>query len=102
MQVPLISGVVSTPDGDFLVSYPVNREPVLRDTSLSNGYLGVPPGITQVGSGPGEDRGGINWNGVCYRVMGTTLVSVSRLDGDHARRRRAVAARAPSTTASTT
>jgi hypothetical protein len=77
MQVPLISGVVSTPDGDFLVSYPVNREPVLRDTSLSNGYLGVPPGITQVGSGPGEDRGGINWNGVCYRVMGTTLVSVS-------------------------
>jgi hypothetical protein len=29
------------------------------------------------GSGPGIDRGGINWNGVCYRVMGTKLVTVA-------------------------
>jgi hypothetical protein len=28
------------------------------------------------GDGPGIDRGGINWNGVCYRVMGTSLVSI--------------------------
>jgi hypothetical protein len=26
--------------------------------------------------GPGIDRGGINWDGVCYRVMGTKLVSI--------------------------
>jgi hypothetical protein len=29
------------------------------------------------GTGPGIDRGGINWNGVCYRVMGTKLVTVA-------------------------
>ena len=29
------------------------------------------------GTGPGIDRGGIEWRGVCYRVMGTKLVSVA-------------------------
>jgi hypothetical protein len=29
------------------------------------------------GSGPGIDRGGINWQDECYRVMGTKLVSVA-------------------------
>ena len=34
-------------------------------------------GIVANGTGPGIDRGGINWNGVCYRVMGTKLVTVA-------------------------
>lgn len=77
MRVPLVSGVKTGPDGDFLVSYPINREPVLRDIGLAEGYLAIPPGITQVASGYGVDRGGIAWNGICYRVMGTSLVSVA-------------------------
>ena len=77
MRVPIISGVKSGPSGDFLTSYPINREPVLKDTGISDGYLRAPLGITQVGTGPGIARGGINWNGICYRVMGTKLVTVS-------------------------
>jgi hypothetical protein len=34
-------------------------------------------GLVANGTGPGVDRGGINWNGVCYRVMGSKLVTVS-------------------------
>ena len=77
MRVPLVQGVETTPQGDFLVSYPVNREPVVRDLGLAEGYLAIPPGITTLGTGPGADRGGINWNGICYRVMGTSLVRIS-------------------------
>lgn len=77
MRVPIISGITSGPSGDFLNSYPINREPVLKDTGISDGYLRAPLGITQVATGPGADRGGINWNGICYRVMGTKLVSIS-------------------------
>lgn len=77
MRVPVVSGIVTNEHGDFLVSNPLNREPVLRDTGISEGYLRPPLGITQVATGPGPDRGGITWNGVCYRVMGTKLVSVA-------------------------
>jgi hypothetical protein len=76
MRIPIISGVKASEHGDFLISYPVNREPVVKDTGISDGYLACPPGITQVAVGPGNDRGGINWNGTCYRVMGSQLVSV--------------------------
>ena len=77
MRVPVISGVATTESGDFLVTYPINREPVLKDTGISDGYLAAPMGITEVASGMGENRGGINWNGICYRVMGTRLVSIA-------------------------
>jgi len=76
MRVPVISGVKTTESGDFLVSYPINRDPVLKDTGISDGYLAPPLGITEVASGYGANRGGINWNGVCYRVMGMSLVTV--------------------------
>lgn len=79
MRVPVISGVRANENGEFLTSYPINREPVFRDTGLSDGFLAVPPGITQVATGPGPNRGGINWNGTCYRVMGTKLVSISSM-----------------------
>lgn len=77
LRVPVLSGVTTTPDGDFLVSYPVNREPVLRDTGISDGYLRAPYGITQVNAGLGVDRGGIAWNGIAYRVQGTSLVRIN-------------------------
>jgi len=44
---------------------------------MSEGYLRTAPGAATFGTGPGIDRGAINWNGVLYRVMGTKLVSVS-------------------------
>jgi hypothetical protein len=34
-------------------------------------------GIVSNGTGPGTDRGGINWEGKLYRVMGTKLVEIS-------------------------
>ena len=34
-------------------------------------------GIISNGTGPGLDRGGVEWNNVLYRVMGTSLVSIS-------------------------
>lgn len=78
MRIPVISGTVATESGRFLTSYPINREPVLKDTGVSEGYLAIPPGITTLAStGLGADRGGINWNGICYRVIGTKLCRVN-------------------------
>lgn len=77
MRIPIISGTRASESGDFLESFPINREPVLKNTGISEGYLAIPPGITQIGNGPGADRGGINWNGVCYRVMGRKLITVT-------------------------
>lgn len=77
MKIPLLSGIYADAVADFIESYPVNREPVVLSTGISEGYLRIAPGITLLAVGPGGDRGAINWNGVCYRVMGTKLVSVS-------------------------
>lgn len=76
-RVPIVSGVKTSENGYFLTSYAINREPVLKDTGLSEGFLAVPPGITEKATGPGVDRGGIAWDGICYRVMGTSLVRVN-------------------------
>lgn len=75
--IPLLSGITATESADFTLSYPVNMEPVPMKNGLSEGYLRTTPGATTFGTGTGIDRGGINWNGVLYRVMGTKLVSVS-------------------------
>ncbi len=77
MRIPVISGAVADTNGDLNISYPVNRDPVVVDSGISEGYLRAPLGITLAGTGPGADRGGINWNGICYRVMGNKLVSIS-------------------------
>lgn len=77
MKIPILRGIYADSVGDFIESYPVNREPVVLNTGLSEGYLRVAPGITGIGTGPGADRGGVNWNGACYRVMGTKLGAVS-------------------------
>ena len=76
MQIPVLSGIYSDSAADFRTSYPVNLVPVPKDQGISAGYLRQADGIVESGTGPGAVRGGINWNGVCYRVMGTKLVSV--------------------------
>lgn len=51
--------------------------PIPGDQGISKGYLRPADGIVEFATGPGVDRGGINWDGVCYRVMGTSLVTVA-------------------------
>lgn len=77
MQIPVLSGVYTDGNADFRTSLPVNLIPVPKGQGISAGYLRPVDGIVQLGEGPGIDRGGINWNNVCYRVMGTKLVSIS-------------------------
>jgi len=77
MQIPILNGIYTDNGPDFRTSYPVNMVPVPKQSGISNGFLRPGDGIVANGSGPGIDRGGINWNGVCYRVMGTKLVTVS-------------------------
>jgi hypothetical protein len=77
MDIPILNGIYADQAADFRTSYPRNMVPVPKGQGISKGYLRPADGITLVGTGPGTDRGGFNWNGVCYRVMGTKLVSVS-------------------------
>lgn len=76
-QIPILSGIYTDQNADFRSSYPVNLIPVPKDNGISKGYLRPADGIEQIATGPGIDRGGINWNGAHYRVMGTKLVSVA-------------------------
>lgn len=75
-QIPILSGVYTDANAEFRVAYPVNLEPVPVDSGISKGFLRPAEGIVQDGTGPGSDRGGINWLGTCYRVMGSKFVSV--------------------------
>lgn len=77
MQVPILSGIYADNTPELRTAYPVNMVPVPKASGISNGFLRPGDGIVANGTGPGVDRGGINWNGVCYRVMGTKLVTVS-------------------------
>ena len=77
MQIPILNGVYTDEGPDFRTSYPVNYIPVPKDSGISKGYLRPAYGIVSFGTGPGIDRGGINWNGTLYRVMGSSLVSVA-------------------------
>lgn len=77
-KIPIISGIYADESPDFRTSYPRNMEPVPKTTGINEGYLRITDGIVENGTGPGETRGGIEWNGVEYRVMGTKLVSVAQ------------------------
>jgi len=77
MQIPILNGIYTDNGPDLRTSYPVNMVPVPKQSGISNGFLRPGDGIVANGTGPGVDRGGINWNGICYRVMGTKLVTVA-------------------------
>jgi len=77
MQIPILNGIYADATPELRTSYPVNLVPVPKKSNISNGFLRPGDGIVANGSGPGIDRGGINWNGICYRVMGTKLVTVA-------------------------
>jgi hypothetical protein len=78
MQIPILNGVYTDENADFRATYPVNMIPVPVQSGISNGYLRPADGIVANGAGPGVSRGGINVKGVCFRVMGTKLVLITR------------------------
>lgn len=78
MQVPILNGIFTDGRPNFRTSYPVNLVPVPKSTGISDGYLRPADGIVKTGDGPGANRGGLNWNGTLYRVMGTKLVTVAQ------------------------
>ena len=76
-QIPIISGIYADTTPDYRSSYPRNLVPVPKVTGISDGYLRSADGIVEDGAGPGNTRGGIEWDGVAYRVMGSKLVSIA-------------------------
>lgn len=77
MQIPIINGIYSDNGPDLRTSYPRNLVPVPKVSGIANGYLRQAEGLVSLGTGPGISRGGINWNGTLYRVMGSKLVRIS-------------------------
>ncbi|UWX75372.1 packaged DNA stabilization protein [Burkholderia gladioli] len=81
MQIPLASGSYTDVGADFRTSYPRNLIPVMKATGISKMYLRSAEGLTRFDVNPpsisGSDRGAINWLGTCYRVIGTSFVSVN-------------------------
>lgn len=78
MQINLVSGIYVDGGPDVRTGYPVNMYPVPKQSGISGSYMRPADGIVNFATGgPGIDKGGIFWDGVLYRVMGTSLVTVS-------------------------
>jgi hypothetical protein len=77
MQIQILNGIYCDENADFRTSYPRNLIPVPKEQGISKGYLRPADGLVSRGTGPGVDRGGINWNGVEYRVLGPSLCRIS-------------------------
>lgn len=75
--LPILSSIYATEAGDFETAYPCNMEPVAQQSGVSSGHLRTAMGAETWVTGPGIDRGGINWNGTLYRVMGSLLVQIA-------------------------
>lgn len=78
MQIPIVNGVYTDMQANYRTAYPRNLVPVPKQTGVSDGYLRTMDGVTQFAAAlniSGSERGGINWNGVLYRVVGSKLVS---------------------------
>lgn len=79
MQIPIINGVYTDTQANYRIAYPRNLVPVPKQTGVSEGYLRIAEGITeltQAGAVSGVDRGAFNWNGTAYRVIGASLIRV--------------------------
>jgi hypothetical protein len=76
--IGIVAGIYSDAGPDVRTAFPVNMMPVPKGSGVSQEYLRPHDGVTTLGFTTwGADRGGVEWNGVCYRVMGTKLVRVS-------------------------
>lgn len=85
-QVPILSGIVTTLGGDWALSYPRNLVPKALNTGISDGYLKTSDGLevfaTIDESFLGSDRGGFNWNGELYHVIGQYFLKID-IDGNY-------------------
>lgn len=82
VQIPLISGIYASPEGDYQRSLPVNLIPVAEPgdgsgTGVSKGYLRTITGVETIYTVEGQDRGSVVFKGQHLRVMGGTLYSIS-------------------------
>jgi len=80
-SIPMLKGDKIAPglETDYRDAMPVNMYAVERQTLGAAGYMLSYPGLTQIGTGQGQDRGAI-YNerfGDQYRLSGTNLISVS-------------------------
>ena len=78
MQLPLLSGIAADGTAEFRQTYPLNLEPVPVVNKISEGQLRATAGATAFVTGPGIDRGGVYFNDMLYRVMGTRFVRLRR------------------------
>jgi len=77
VKIPILQGTYTDSAADFRASYPVNLFVVSGNNGVSESYIRPADGLVSAGTGPGVDRGAIEWNGTHYRVLGAFLVSVS-------------------------
>lgn len=77
VQIPILNGIYVDQVAEFRTSYPRNLVPVPKQTGISEGFLAPADGLQKDGDGPGLDRGGFNWKGQLYRVMGTKLCRIA-------------------------
>ena len=78
MEIPILNGVYTDDtQAEIRTNYPRNLMPVPMQSGISGGYLRPADGLVKNGEGPGVNRGGIERDGVCYRVMGTKLCSIA-------------------------
>ncbi len=78
MKLPILKGVYTNNASDVRTAYPHNIEVIAMETGVDTSYLRQTKGIEYLTEAPGPDRGGINWNEICYRVSGSKLISVSQ------------------------
>lgn len=78
MRIPLSTSAVADATAEFITSLPVNLEIVPTNNNIAEAQYRMTSGAISSATGPGIDRGGILWNDVMYRVMGTKLCSVSQ------------------------
>ena len=82
MEIPILNGVYTDDtQAEIRTNYPRNLIPVPMQSGISGGYLRPADGLVKNGEGPGVNRGGIERDGVCYRVMGTKLCLIAS-DGE--------------------
>ena len=76
MQIPILAGIYTDNAPALRTSYPVNLQPVPKTQALGTEFLKPADGIIALGTGPGINRGAIEWSGDHYRVMGSQLCRI--------------------------
>lgn len=77
--IPISEGTYTDDRGNIRKSYPHNLVTVPVNQGISSGFLKPAEGIVEYVaiSGGGSVRGGINWDGRLYRVVGENLIRVN-------------------------